>query len=217
MTDTDVNPAVAQQMNPVVGQDVPAGNPLFQQPQQLNVEQFKQEIVQAVTDQFAVTGWGTPSSDVKFVIECPSGQRCLAKHLNTIDLIEADLIEEVDIFTKQLFPASFDPAGNPIEPQQDSSNSSFWTTLKDVEKKVRFFRLLHKLLAISIVKPRVIDDGVEVYVDENGERKLRFGISARPLRPGEVYASAIDFADKLTIFAELNKPLELIQPFREES
>ena len=230
------NAGPAETINPVAEQVVSAGNQLHDEalrgglmsPEALRAtlspdlqaaiaaERLKNQMAQG--DPFAVTNAWQAKPQVQFVIQCPSGQRCLAKHLNTMDLVDADLIEEVDFFTKKLFPSSLDAAGNPVDnDSEELSNQSFWGTLKDAEKKARFFRLLNKLLAIGIVKPRVVDDGVGVVVDELGSKKVVFGTSARPLREGEVYASAIDFADKIVIFGELNKPLEQINPFREES
>ena len=207
--------------NPVAQQAVPAGNFHNMHDEalrgQISPEALKQAVAQAVQDQFAVTAAWKSKPRVEFVIECPSGQRCLAKHLNTMDLIDSDLIEEVDFFTKKLFPSALDSAGNPVDTVEDPTNDSFWSTLKDAEKKARFFRLLNRLLSIGIVKPKVVDDGVEVRVDESGSQIVTYGHLARPLKEGEVYASAIDFADKITIFGELNKPLDQIKPFREGS
>lgn len=232
---TQFNTGPAETTNPVAQQVVSAGNQLHDEalrggfsqeslrdslsPElQLAVTQALRDHEAAQKDPFAVTNAWLPKPQVQFVIQCPSGQRCLAKHLNTMDLVDADLIEEVDFFTKKLFPSTFDAAGNPVDnDDEELSNQSFWGTLKDAEKKVRFFRLLNKLLTIGIVKPKVVDDGVDIVVDESGTKKVVFGTAARPLREGEVYASAIDFADKITIFGELNKPLEQINPFREES
>lgn len=204
--------------SPVAQQAVSVGNQLHDDALRGTIDPvaLNAAVAQAVRDQFAVTDAWKPKPRVEFVIDCPSGQRCLAKHLNTMDLVDADLIEEVDFFTKKLFPTSFDAAGNPVDAEEDTTNESFWSALKDAEKKVRFFRLLNRLLAIGIVKPKVIDDGVDVGIDESGNETVVYGSKARPLNDGEVYASAIDFADKITIFGELNKPLEQIKPFRGE-
>lgn len=190
-------------------------------------EPFKAALKEAIADMFAVTAW-QPKEIVKFVIECPSGQKVLAKHLDTMDLIGADLVEELDLFTKKLFPQNLDAQGNPVE-STDDEDSTIWTVLRDIEKRSRFFTLLNKLLVIGVVKPRVIDDGIAV-IERNGKQELVFGAQLKPeyqikflghevpkTQEGEVYASAVDFTDKMTIFAELNKPLGMIQPFREES
>ena len=212
-------PAVTSTTNPVAQQVVTAGNQLHNEALRGAIDPavLKAAVEDAVRDQFVVTDAWKPKPRIQFVIECPSGQRCLAKYLNTMDLVDADLIEEVDFFTKRLFPSSFDAAGNPVDQEEEESNDKFWSTLKDNEKKVRFFRLLNKILSVAVVKPKVIDDGVDLQDDEYGNKTVVYGSKARPLRDGEVYASAIDFADKMTIFGELNKPLEQIKPFREES
>jgi hypothetical protein len=188
--------------------------PVEAQPVPVDGKEFEKAVRKAVEDQFAVTGW-VARPKVKFVIHCPSGQTCLARHLDTMDLIEADLIEDLDTFTRRLFPSEVDPTGMPadeLEKAKEQIGESIWASLRDPEKKVKFFRLLNKLLEIAIVRPKVYDDGVELVDD-----KVVTGTNRKTLSPGEVNASDIDFSDKMTIFGELNKPLEQIKPFRQEN
>ena len=186
-----------------------------------NKEELESLVADAVQSQFAVTNGWKQGHNIKFVVECPSGQRCLVKHLDTMDLVQADLVEDMDFFTKALFPSSGGGA----------TDKGFWQALRDPDRQLKFFTLLNKLVEVAVINPVVVDDGCSIIEDENRGRVVVLGTSVtshngvdyisrngvqRQLRPEEVRASFIDFTDKMAIFAELNKPLELIQPFREE-
>ena len=202
-------------------------NPEFVAPPQgANLDHL---VAKAVDDMFALKDTWQPKNTepVKFVIHCPSGQTVLAKHLTTMDLLEASIIDEIDFFSKKLLP-KLDPAGNPVE--DDDAGAPLWTLMKDVEKRKRFFTMLNKLVDIAVLKPNVIDDGVEIATRDDGTQFLINGADMKPedyqrvfgkilpaLGPNETYASAVDFGDKMAIFGELNKPLAVIEPFREES
>ena len=233
MSYVETNPVEGTMMNPVgtqepsAGSGIPTPNSLLAQASEqmhesaLRNDEFKVAVSQAVTDIFELKQtWKPKAERIKFVINCPSGQTVLAKHLSAMDLLEADLIEDLDFFTKRLFPAG-DGEGE--------DDSSLWTLLGDIEKRQKFVDLLNRLLEISIEKPKVINDGVEIATRADGSRFLItgsemsaedfvrvFGRALPELGPNETYASAVDFTDKMTIFGELNKPLSVIQPFREE-
>lgn len=182
-------------------------------------EDLKAAVAQAIKDQFAVTDAWRPKEKIRFIVKCPSGQQILCRHLTTMDLLEADLIEEIDFFTKRLFPVGLDAQGNPVEheplPEDQDEMASVWTLLKDVQKRARFFGLLNKIMVVGVVRPQIIDDGVEI-VKQRGKDTVRLGVTKPNLQEGQALASAIDFADRMAIFAELNRPLNEIIPFRKE-
>ncbi len=194
----------------------------------VNEEQLKRVVAQAVSDQFSVTSaW--KDKNVKFIVECPSGQRCLVKHLDTMDLVNADLIEDMDFFSKALIPKNIDLAGNPID--DDQPIDTFWGALRDPQKRLKLFDMLNRLCEIGVVNPKVINDGAEivseagkeivvlgrsVVTDAKGAEFINTPMGPRQITEDQVRTSNIDFADKMAIFGELNKPLGLIQPFREE-
>ena len=218
------DPVVDPQVKAQVKAEV-AGNPDLQQ-----------SVKQAVEDMFAVneSAWA-PKQILKFVVECPSGQKVLVKYLGTLDLLEYDLVEELDFFTRKLFPVDIDLSGNPVE-AQEAAEQTIWAALRDPEKRRRFLDMTGKLMAAACVKPRVVHDGV-VLVDDTdpdgnptSEKVTRFGYQLdlsqqlehfkKPLAPlpaNGIYSGYVDFADRMTIFQELNKPLGMIEPFREES
>jgi hypothetical protein len=244
-----VEPGDVQTVEPVgtqvtsSGNTVPTPNPLLANASQemheqalrndsigINPKELSSIVQQSVSDMFALRPNWTPKQEkIRFVISCPSGQKVLAKHLNTMDLLEADLIEEIDFFTKRLFPQDITDTGELID-NEDGEEANIWKVLRDIEKRRRFVDLLNKLLEASVEKPKVINDGVQIATDSKGKQFLIFGADMKPedyktvfghdlpeLSEGETYTSAIDFSDKMAIFAELNKPLAVIQPFREES
>lgn len=198
----------------------------------LDDAQLKKAVAQAVTDMFKPSAW-KPKYVVKFKIQCPSGQTALVKHLDTLDLLEYDLVEELDFFTRKLFPIDIDPSGTPIE-SQDEAEQTIWKALGDVEKRRRFLDMTGKLMATASVNPRIIHDGVAIIEKRDKETgvvskhtvfgyqlsvKQQIDIWGQPiptLPDGAVYSGYIDLSDRMVFFQELNRPLELIQPFREE-
>lgn len=216
-----LSPNETEETKPVGAQEVSLG---------VDKETLKQAVAEAISDEFAVTDSWTPRKPVKFIIHCPSGQKVLAKHLETRDLLRVNLIEEMDRFAKQLFPSAFDEQGRPID-RDDEESQSIWTLLREPEKRRTFFSMTNRLMMAASVRPKVVDDGVALRTDENGnqvevfgyevesidEQIKLFGKPVPALKDGEVYAGVIDLADRLSFFTELNKPLEAIEPFREES
>jgi hypothetical protein len=209
-----------------------------QEPSAGEPEEFKKAVAQAIKDQFKVTDAWMPREAVKFVVSCPSGQQVLVKHLQPMDLIRADLIEDLDSFQRRLFPASLDDSGRPVE---RDAGKTFFKMMGDPVKRVKFLQVTSRLMAVSSVKPKVIDDGVKLIdsdtykkvvgeqLDEGEDRREVFGYQVEniddqikifgspvlKLKAGEAYAGAIGLPDRFTFFTELNKPLELIAPFRE--
>ncbi len=196
----------------------------------VETEELKSIVKEAVADQFAITDGWRASKTIKFVVTCPSGQRCLVKRLSTTDLINADILDEMDFFTRALIPQKFDAAGNPVF---DNEQSSFWDALKDPEKRLRFFNLLNKLTQAAVVNPIVVDDGASIVTTPNGKKVVALGTSVitdengtdslimengetRVLSDNEVRTSQIEFTDKMQIFSEVNRPLNEIRPFRAE-
>ena len=225
------NPDETIKENPVGTQEVSPGDERASAALNgANSEEFKAAVAEAVKHQFDVTEGWQPRRIVKFVIECPSGQPALVKHLDTRDLLRANLLEEMDRFTKQLFPNSLDAQGVPVEREEDASDG-IWGILRDPEKRCKFFDMTNRLMVVASVKPKIVNDGVALRTNESGEKEEVFGcevedvdeqleLFGKPvpkLKDGEAYAGAIDFADRMAFFQELNKPLGLIEPFREES
>lgn len=220
-----MTPDEIKETNPVGAQEVSSGGAPA-----VDREELKKAVAEAISDEFAVTDAWTPRAPVKFVIDCPSGQKVLAKHLETRDLLRVNLIEEMDRFAKQLFPSAFDAQGRPIDRDGEEAQS-IWTLLREPEKRRTFFSMTNRLMMAASIRPKVVDDGVALRTNEDGESVEVFGYEVKDideqialfgkpvptLKEGEVYAGVIDLPDRLAYFTELNKPLEAIEPFREES
>lgn len=200
-----VNPADTATMNPVAQQEVSAGvqEAVAAHNTEMNAALAGTNPVQSQGD-YAPSAWSNRPKELTFEIETPSGQKCLAKHLSVMQLISSGLLEEIDFFSKKLFPTEANPSGN----AEDADDAGLFKTLKDKVKRKRFFDLLDGLLAVSIVKPTVRrippDIDVDDYEDWNGPA----------LPPMEVWANMIDFGDKMHIFNELNKPMSEVNSFR---
>lgn len=226
-------PAVEQSTNPVEAQEPSAGEQTASQAiheaaLRDDKEALNKAVAQAIQEQFAVTDAWKPKRIVKFVINCPSGQKVLAKHLDTMDLVKANLIEEMDFFMKKLAPRELDDQGNPVDAD---GAESIWVVLRDPEKRCQFLDLMNRLMAAAALKPRIINDGVVLVTNHQGEKEEVFGhqvksidrqvkLFGKPipkLKDGEAYAGVIGFPDRMEFFTQLNKPLELIEPFREQA
>lgn len=197
----------------------------------LSDAELEAAIKDAVDDMFAVSEVWKPKMVVKFKLECPSGQNVLVKHMDILDLAAADLVEDMDTFSKKLFPSRFDDQGNPVD--EDEKSGSIWKTLKDPEKRLKFLDMTNRLMEIGAVRPRIINDGVALVTDpETGRKETTFGYRMtmdeqlehlkKPVETltdprNQAYAGSIGFADRMAFFVELNKPLGMIEPFRAES
>lgn len=230
-----VDPGDVKQMNPVGTQDASSGEPIpfSEKPDPTGKfdkvlepkPDFEAEVKKAIDEMFSVTDAWAPKQIVKFKVDLPSGQTVLLRHLDAMDLIEHDLIEELDFFLRRLFPKDIDPSGNPVE--HDENDETLFSALRDPQKRRRFMEMTGRLLEISAVRPKVIHDGVAVI-----DGKVVFGYqmtTAQQLEhfkkpipkitdpKNESYSGPVDFADRLHVFQELNKPLKVIEPFRESS
>lgn len=228
----DVDPAEASKTNPLVTEGASAGEPSSSVTTQTvspeERDKLNAAVKQAVDDMFTVSNAWQPREVVKFVVNCPSGQKALAKHLDVLDLAAADLVEDMDIFIRKLMPSGFDAQGNPID---KSDEESFWKAITDIEKRLKFLDMTNRLIVTACVKPKIVNDGVAIRTTEDGEREIVFGyqvkdideqlkLFGKPVPPlkdpeREAYAGTINFNDRMAFFTELQKPLGLIEPFRE--
>ena len=235
-----VDPADEQETkNPEGSQEPTAGNPVqvkeipLPEPEvatngkhEAN-EELNKAVKEAFDDMFVVGEAWKPRMIVKFVINCPSGQKVLVKHLDILDLAAVDLIEDMDLFSKKLIPSKFDAQGNPVNEEEASS---IWKTLSDVKKRHKFLDMSGRLMEVASIKPHIVNDGVAIVEDElTGKQVTQFGFKMDineqlkhfgqpipPLQEGQTYAGAIGFGDRMAFFVELQKPLGMIEPFREE-
>jgi len=172
----------------------------------VNNEELRQAVAQAMKDEFEPTVWSKPAGQIHFAVTCPSGQKVLLRKLDPLNMMAAGLLDDIDYFSKKLFPENFDRAGNPIEPKEGEASGGMIELLKDEEKKNKFFDLLDRLCVAAVVKPRLYKP---VYNDD--------GVDVSELKGQAIPVTNLDFSDKMFIFNESNKPLEEIAAFRYES
>jgi hypothetical protein len=165
--------------------------------------ELKEAVKKAIKDEFEVTSWGKPAGAIRFSVVCPSGQKVLLRRLDPLNMMAAGLLDEVDFFSKKLFPESLDKAGNPIESKED--NKGLIDLLKDPEKRDQFIDLLDRLCVAAVVKPRLYIP----IINDDGE-------DVSDLKGKAIPVTNLDFSDKMFVFGEANKPLEEISSFRVE-
>lgn len=139
--------------------------------------------------------WRKKKRQKKNEVVCPSGEKCLLKQLDIADIIEAGLINDLDMFSKKLFPQKLDPAGNPIE--EEEAEDSIWSLLADDEKRTFFFNLMNKLIVLGVADP-------VVKMSEEG------------LEEEEISVEWIELNDRMFLFNVLMEPINKIAPFRGE-
>lgn len=216
--------------NPVETQDDSAGG----EPQARSIVEdeikdatkFKEAVNKAVREQFSVTDAWKPKVGIRFFVQFPSGQDALVKHLDPMDLVKHRLLDDLNNFQKTLFPSELDDTGRPV----DKKGKSLQEILTDVDDRVSWFDMTNRLLTAALSKPEVINDGVAKWIPpgktdeeevfgyqvEDPEKQIElFGKLVPKLVEGQAYAGTIGVGDRMTIFNEVNKPLGMIQPFRE--
>jgi len=160
----------------------------------------RQDLKDAVKDAFkevdpyAPTVWGQEVIK-EFTFTLPSGQKILMTKLDPIDMIANDLVDDMDYFSKKLFPQSLDRAGNPIEQPEEEKNPGLWSMIKDPEKRDIFFKLINKMAVAGVLKPAL---SLEKDVD------------------GKIFVENIPFEDRMAIFTKLQEPMTKVGSFRQE-
>lgn len=125
-------------------------------------------------DPYEVTGW---KKRLPYDIEMPSGQTCRAKDIALEDTISMGLLDSLDMFTSALMSPMLED-----KQEEESQNARFLSTLKDPEKRAKFFGTLNQITVAAVLIPSVVghDDG--------------------NLPDGIVFVGDIPFVDKLYIF-----------------
>lgn len=141
---------------------------------------------------YGLTAWGAQFLRREFDIVCPSGQRCRARELQIEDAMSMGILESLDMFT----PAVMENVAGEANTKQQ--NDSILGGLADPEKRASFFGTVNKVIAHTVVIPRV------VLVDDGN------------LPEGTIFANDIPFADKMHIFRSVfGTRGDALQSFRE--
>lgn len=129
-------------------------------------------------DQYAPTVWGNKNEEGRD-LTLPSGQKCRVRKIGMEDILELDLIDLMDTFTKQL---TAEPSDKKTE--EDATGDAFMEMLKDPDRR-------HKIItAINSVVPRaVIAPSVEPLPEKSYKKA-----------PGLIYVDDISLEDRFAIF-----------------
>lgn len=130
---------------------------------------------------YAVKAWGPQHVRNEFDVTCPSGQRCRARSLELEDAIALGVLDALDMFTPTIMKDVVGQGKSSSEEQ----NASVLSSLSDPEKRANFFGVVNKVVAHTVVIPRV------VLVDDGN------------LPEGVIFANDVPFADKMHIFREV--------------
>ena len=144
---------------------------------------------------YGLTAWGAQFNHIEFDVTCPSGQRCRARQLQMEDALALGVLDSLDVFT----PAVMSGVNDDSRPQkQEDNNAAILGGLSDPEKRANFFGTVNKVIAHTVVIPKV------VLVDDGN------------LPEGTVFANDIPFADKMHIFRVVfSSRGDALQSFRE--
>lgn len=146
-------------------------------------------------DKYALTVWGNKADEGKD-FTTPSGQLCRIRKLEMLDILELDIIDLMDTFTKQLVAEP----GKSKEQEEEATGAAFLDMLRDPARR-------HKVIdAINDVVPRaVIAPAVEPLPEKN-YRKV----------PGTLYVDDLSLEDRFAIFGESFQGWGDVSKFREE-
>lgn len=145
------------------------------------------------TNPYGLKAWGSQFIRSEFDVVCPSGQRCRARQLEVEDAMALGVLDSLDVFT----PAVMAVEGS-TDNMTEEQNAAILGGLSDPEKRANFFGTVNKVVAHTVVIPKV------VLVDDGN------------LPEGTVFANDIPFADKMHIFRVVfSSRGDALQSFRE--
>lgn len=169
--------------------------------------------------EYAPTTWGT--RDFDFIT--PSGQKCLLRKMDPMDLIQMGLMDKLDFATgvvmnqhvknsqmsnverikrerarREAKAKGEDP--NAAE-QEVFSDEAWESVIKDPSKLINFKEILDEVLTISVVAPKM------VIAPKNDDDRV----------DGVFYTDTVPFNDKVAVFNVLMKGVKVVEQFRDGS
>lgn len=176
-------------------------------------------------NKYAPTAW-TASSDSLYDYKCPSGQTVQLRKIGMVDLMQAGMLDEMDILGPMMDTNVIQPAGGKgrkpadrqakrlTKAQQEAKElKAAQDMMKNPDQFKAMGRMMERLIPVVVVQPTVSDPWTK---DEAGKFiKLPF-----PERTeGVIYADSIDFTDQMAIFGEAmgDKSMSDIAAFRDDS
>ncbi len=175
----DDSPEIPEVFKATPGQQVPGSFQAVADTQKAAQEAMLEAV------KHVVTTWDGRIHE-QYDFEVPSGQTCRVRAITTEDAIALGVLDSVDMFTPELMGAVIEAENNSKE-TDDDRNQKALDSLKDPEKRAKFFGLINKITVHAVVIPKIVpqtnDDGT--------------------LNAGEVFVGDIPFADKMAIFRKV--------------
>lgn len=144
-------------------------------------------------DKYAPSVWGNKAEEGKD-FTTPSGQLCRVRKLEMLDILELDIMDLMDTFTKQLV------AEPGKEATEEATGMAFLDMLRDPQRRDKIID------AINNVVPRAVIAPVVEPLPEKQYRKV----------PGTLYVDDISLEDRFAIFGESFQGWGDVSKFREE-
>lgn len=160
-----------------------------------------QSMAQANADPYAPTAWGKPSEE-DFV--CPSGQVCLVRRVDVMDLLGGGLLNSVDFLTEIVKTDHIPNATRaPGQAAADAAGKA-GKAVQDPEQFGKFAKSVDGVVLRVVAKPELHP------VPPEGAKRIN----------GRVYIDSVSTSDKFAIFNYVisgKKEAEEIAQFRDET
>jgi hypothetical protein len=135
------------------------------------------------SDKYAPTSWGASSED----LECPSGQVCLVRRIDPMQLLADGVLSKSDMLTAlvdQKHVSKKAKGGRNSAKSQEMSNEMVMKqALKDPKKMQELVDVVNAVTLATVIKPELHP------VPEDEEDRI----------PGNVYIDSVDINDKMFI------------------
>lgn len=149
-------------------------------------------------DPYAATTWGLPD---KQPFTCPSGQRCLLRRVDIMDLLGTSMLNKLDFLTSIVSSEHIPNASG--KPSSKTAQPDVAKALQDKQSLMDFRAVIDDTVIRVVVRPEIHP------IPPEGEDRV----------DGLVYVDSVSFTDKTEIFnwAVRGQNVDDLKRFREES
>lgn len=162
------------------------------------------DVVAQLVDKYAPTSWGKTSED----LVCPSGQVCLVRQVDIVDLLKEGILNQVDFLTS-IVANEHIPAGS-VPPQQKPEgldDKAIKVLMDNPEKMTDFGVVIDKVVVYTILKPKLHLPPRDADGKIDDSKKVE----------GLVYTDSVNLTDKTFIFNHAFGNSDALKSVREES
>jgi len=154
-------------------------------------------------DKYAATAWGNTGED----LTCPSGQVCLVRKVDMVDLLAEGILNKVDFLTS-IVSEELVPNAGPTPKIADAVDAKAMRTLLDKPEQMKEFgQVVETVVAYTVVKPALSVPPRDANGKIDEARKV----------DGLVYTDSINFTDKMFIFNYALGNSGDLEKFREDA